>query len=235
VASVEGDQPAGDREGTEHVDPAPAQVGTLLGDPAQRGQGHGQPDGHVDQEDPVPAEELGEDAAGQHADRAAGPEHGPPDPEGPVALGALRERGGDDGQGGRRDHGAAESLDGPGHDEHRLVGGQAAGQRGQREQPEPGQQHAALAEQVGGPATQELEAGERDRVGAHHPLQVLLAEAEVGLDRRQGHVHDRDVEDDHELGRAGHGQHEAGTDGRPQGVYGSSQRLARSGAAIHGE
>ncbi len=48
-------------------------------------------------------------------------------------------------------------------------------------------------------AAEQQEAAEDERVGADHPLEVLLREAEVDLDRRQGDVHDRDVEDDHEL------------------------------------
>ena len=42
----------------------------------------------------------------------------------------------------------------------------------------------------------------RERVGAQHPLQALLGEAEVGFDRGQRHDHDRSVEDDHEEGTA---------------------------------
>jgi hypothetical protein len=36
-------------------------------------------------------------------------------------------------------------------------------------------------------------------VGRHDPLQVFGREAELPADRRQRHVHDPDVEDDHEL------------------------------------
>ena len=60
-------------------------------------------------------------------------------------------------------------------------------------------EHAAAAEQVGRAPAEEQEAAEDERVGADHPLQVRLREAEVVLDRREGHVHDRDVEHDHEL------------------------------------
>ena len=43
------------------------------------------------------------------------------------------------------------------------------------------------------------EAAEDERVGAEHPLQVVLREPEILLDRRERDVHDRDVEDHHEL------------------------------------
>ena len=57
------------------------------------------------------------------------------------------------------------------------------------------------AEKVRGPSSQEEEAAEHERVGADHPLQVLLREPEVDLDGRQRDVDDRDVEDGHELHR----------------------------------
>jgi hypothetical protein len=55
------------------------------------------------------------------------------------------------------------------------------------------------AEQVREPASEQEDASEEDRVGGDHPLEAFLAEVEVGLDRRERDVHDRDVEDDHEL------------------------------------
>jgi hypothetical protein len=55
------------------------------------------------------------------------------------------------------------------------------------------------------PAEQQ-HAAEEDGVRGDDPLQALLAEVEVGLDRRQGDVHDCHVEDDHELGGHDQGQ-----------------------------
>ena len=66
---------------------------------------------------------------------------------------------------------------------------------------DPGDEEPAASEQVGEPAAEQEHAAEEDRVGGDHPLQVLLAEVEVGLDRRKRDVHDRHVQDDHELGR----------------------------------
>ena len=60
---------------------------------------------------------------------------------------------------------------------------------------------APAAEEVGGAATEQEEATEEERVCADDPLQVLLREAEIDLDRRERDVHDRDVEDRHELHR----------------------------------
>ena len=86
-----------------------------------------------------------------------------------------------------------------GGDELAQRAGQAGGQRRRREQGEAGDQHVAPAEQVGGPPAEQQEAAERQAVGDDDPLQVGLGDAEVGLDRRQGHVHDGEVEHDHEL------------------------------------
>ena len=48
---------------------------------------------------------------------------------------------------------------------------------------------------------EQQQAAEGQGVRAHHPLQVLLGEVQGRLDRRQGDVDDRHVEDDQELGR----------------------------------
>ena len=61
-------------------------------------------------------------------------------------------------------------------------------------------------EQVGRAAAQHQEAAEGDRVGGDHPLQVVLCEMKPAADRRQGDVHDRDVEDGHEEGGADDGE-----------------------------
>src|SRR5436190_1372377 len=58
------------------------------------------------------------------------------------------------------------------------------------------------AEPVPEPAAQEQEAAEDERVGVDDPLQSAVGQVEVVLDRRQGNVHDRRVEDDHELRQA---------------------------------
>jgi hypothetical protein len=77
-----------------------------------------------------------------------------------------------------------------------------AGERGDREQQQPEDEHPPVAEQVGGAPAQQQEAGEDEHVGVDHPLEVDGREAQVGPDRRQRHVDHRDVEHDHELGQA---------------------------------
>ena len=73
-------------------------------------------------------------------------------------------------------------------------------ERGGGEDHQAGHQHAAAAEQVGGAAAEEHEAGEGQPVGGHHPLQVGLGEAELAADGGQGDVDDREVHDRDEVG-----------------------------------
>ncbi len=84
-------------------------------------------------------------------------------------------------------------------DEHRGGRGGAAEQRGEREQRHAQQEHALAADQVAEPAGQQQEAAEGDEECVDDPGEVALGEVEVVLDRRQGNVHDRGVEHDHQL------------------------------------
>ena len=67
-----------------------------------------------------------------------------------------------------------------------------------------------LAELVRRAAAEHQESGERDRVRVDDPLQVVRGEAEADLDRRQRDVDDAQVEDDHELRHAAHGEEPRG-------------------------
>ncbi len=67
-------------------------------------------------------------------------------------------------------------------------------------------EEAATAEQVGEPPSQQEHAAEEDCVGGDHPLQVRLGKVKIGLDRGERDVHDRHIEDDHELGRDDQGE-----------------------------
>ena len=80
--------------------------------------------------------------------------------------------------------------------------GDGADQRGGGEDRQAGEEDAALADQVADPAGQQQQAAEGDHVGVDDPGEVALGEAEVVLDRGQGDVDDRRVEDDHQHPRA---------------------------------
>jgi len=101
---------------------------------------------------------------------------------------------------------AAEALDGPGRDEKGLGGGKPTGERGCREDGDPEEEHAPVPVEVTETAAQEQEATEREEVGVHDPRQGGLREAEIVANRRQGDVHDRAVEDDHDVPEAKHVQ-----------------------------
>ena len=62
-------------------------------------------------------------------------------------------------------------------------------------------------------AAEQQEAAEHERVAVDHPLEVGLAEVEILLDRRQGDVDDRRVEDDHELREADEDEDDPGVRG----------------------
>jgi hypothetical protein len=170
-----------------------------LGQQAGREEDRERADRHVDPQDPLPAEVLGEDAAEQDAGRAAGAGHGAPDAERPVALRALGERRGDDGERGGGDQRGAQALEGAGDDEHDVVGRQAADERGDGEDPEPEHEQPAAAQEVGHAAAEQQEAAEDEGVGVDDPREVLAGELELAADGGQRDVHDGGVDHDHEL------------------------------------
>ena len=91
----------------------------------------------------------------------------------PSCEGAREDR-----QRGGRDDRAAEALhDARGDQQDRGVG-EAAGERGEREEHQPEDEHPPATEQVGGAAAEQQEAGERDRVGVDDPLQTVLGEVQ---------------------------------------------------------
>jgi hypothetical protein len=75
-------------------------------------------------------------------------------------------------------------------------------QRGDCEDHDPDDEHSLASQQIRRATAEHQEAAEDERVRADHPLEILLREPQVDLDRRQRHVDDRDVQYDHELHRA---------------------------------
>jgi hypothetical protein len=204
-------EPERHRDRAADVQPrrAPAAVGSArLGQPDQPGDDPGHADRDIDEQDPSPGQRRGQHAA---EDRPGGPARSgdrAPDPERPGPA-LRRERGHDDRQGGRRQQRPADALDRPRGREPGRVLRHASGQAGDREEPETEQEHPAAAEQVGGPAAEEQEPCERQHIGVDHPLQAGRRVVQVAADGRQRHVHDRDIEHDHELRHAGERQDDA--------------------------
>ena len=161
-------------------------------------------DRDVDPEHPLPAGVLGEDAAQQHADGGAGARDRAQDPQRLVALGALLERDHRDREDRRREHGRGAALEQAEDDQHRVRLGQRAAPEKIAKSSEPHHEEPPPPEHVAGAPAEQQEAAEGEAVAAHHPLEVLGREAQVGLDGRQGDVHDRDVEHHHQVGDAEH-------------------------------
>src|SRR5207247_5962389 len=73
------------------------------------------------------------------------------------------------------------------------------------------------------------EAGEGERVGVQNPLQAIGGEAEGVLDRGQGDVDDRDVENDHELPKADEQEQRVGV--APHDLFARGDRVHRRTAS----
>ena len=145
------------------------------------------------QESPAPADlrhQPGEDQPERVTARAEHPE----DAQRPVARVALRERGGHDGERGRRGERGRHALDEAGGDEQSAVVDEAAEQRGDRKNGERDQQDPAAAEQVGRATAEQQQAAITEHVSAHHPLQRGGGHAEVGADGRQRDADHGDIE-----------------------------------------
>ncbi len=171
---------------------------------AQPAQRHpGQPRWDVHQEDPVPAQVLGQPATG---DRPGGQRRGQrghphrgarvPLPRGPARRHDRQARG----QHQRRPR----ALRGAGGQQHRGARREAGRQRRPGEQRQPGQQHRAGPVPVGQPPAGEHQRGEREQVAGHCPLQLRQRHAQVPLDRGQRDIHDRAVDRGEERGHADH-------------------------------
>ncbi len=197
----ERDEAGGDEHRSRNVVALPLGVLALAEQERRDGKG-GDADRDVDEEDPLPGEQVGEDPAHQDACGSAEAADGTPGAERDVPLTALGERAGQDRERRRSDGRGAEALERAGADQRHLVPGQAAEQRSHGEDDEAGHEDPLAAEDVRQAAAQQHESAEDQRVGADHPLQVLLREAKVFLDRRKGHVDDGDVEHHHELRHA---------------------------------
>jgi len=173
-----------------------------VGEQALREVRRRDPDGDVDEEDPVPVQGRREDAAGEEADRGARRRDEREDPDRLGLLVGPREERDDHAEDDGRGQRPADALDEARGDEHVLALGRAAEQRRQREQCEAAEEDPLAADEVTQAPGQEQQSAERDEVGVHDPGEARLGEAEVLLDRRQRDVHDRLVEDDHQHPRA---------------------------------
>ena len=148
----------GDRPG--EVEVTLRHVGPRLGEvTAGRHQCHGS-DGHVDEQDPAPVQEVGQDPAEERAGRGAPGRDGAPHSQCPGAGRTLGERRGQNGQGRRGEDGGAETLQRPGADQPGLALGHASEEAGDGEHGQAHHEDPPSAEQVGRPAAEKEEPGE---------------------------------------------------------------------------
>ncbi len=103
---------------------------------------------------------------------------------------------------GRRTH----ALDESEHDERQRIPRQAAGERGHREQCQPGQEHRPLADLVPGPSAGHQQHGVGDHVTGHDQLQRRSAGIERGANGGNRDIDDRGIENRHELPEQNHGE-----------------------------
>jgi hypothetical protein len=156
-------------------------------------------DGGVDEEDPRPAEIRGQHTADEDADGRSAAGGGAPDAERDVAVSPLREGRHQERETGGREKRPAETLEPTEGDERACRPRERAEDGAEPEERNPGGKDPAPSENVAQPASEEQEPAEDDRVRGDDPLEPRLREPEIGLDGGQCDVHDRDVEDHHEL------------------------------------
>ncbi len=179
-----------------------ARLGGVLGQDPPRVDQADQADRQVDQEDPVPRSSVDQDAAEDRTHDRAEQHRDAEDRH--EAAHAVRAGGlGHDRHAERHQHAAAEALEHPEADEGFDVPRRRAQQRSDREQRDRRHVEALGAEPVGRPAGERDDRREREHVGRGGPRdgrvgERLVAARQLGLERRQCDVDDRDVEDRHD-------------------------------------
>jgi len=154
-------------------------------------------DGRHRVEDARPAELLEQPAPDDRAERDCDPRRRAPKADRAGALGPLGEHVRDQREGGGEHHRGAETHEAAGDDQLARGRGQSAGNAGDSEHAQPGQQKAFAAEAVAETAGGQQQRSEHEVVGIDDPLQLRVRRMQLANQRREGHVDDRDVEVDH--------------------------------------
>ncbi len=172
-----------------------------LGHLGQRDDDGREADRRVHEEDPAPGEAGGQQPAEQRPDGHCQAGHRSPHAERDAAVlaaeGVRQQR-----QRYREHDRPADSLQGAGQLQHHRADGKTAQDRREGENGQAGQVQPATAEHVGQAARRQQERRQGQRIGVDDPLQVGEARIQRPLDIRQGHVHDRDVQQQHEGAQA---------------------------------
>ena len=180
-------------------------LGAGVGEGAGGAEGGEDRDGDVDEQAPAPVQVFGEQAAEDQADGRAAAGDGAVDAERLGAfLGSVNVVDSRESAAGARSAPkapcrarAANSMAGPG-------GAAQRGGHGEAEQAD--DEGAFAAEEVADAAAEQEQAAEGQGVGGDDPLAVGDGDAQVALGGGQRDVHDRGVQDDHQLGDGDDGE-----------------------------
>ena len=182
------------------------------------------PTGTLTKKTPTPRGDVDQQATEDEAQgRAADGDRGE-QPDGPDPLAALGEQAGEQGERGRGSERAAGTLQGTRGEQQPGGLREPTGKRAEGEHRNAGEERALTAEQIATTGTEEQQAPEGQGVAADDPRQLGRGEVERVLDVGKRDVHDRAVEDHHQLGRQDDEEHE-------RRVARTTQRQARDDAA----
>ena len=140
----------------------------------QRGPGRDEDDDadrHVDQEDPVPRQQVGQDAAEEHPDGASARDHEAVNAHRLRPLGRVGEQAHDERQPDSGDGGAAAALHHPADDQDLRRRRQPARDGGEGEERRPREEDAAVAPQITQAPAEQQEAAVGQQVAVDHPGQ----------------------------------------------------------------
>ncbi|MNE28771.1 hypothetical protein D3C80_1222270 [compost metagenome] len=171
--------------------------------------------GQVEQEDPVPAENLHQPATHGRAQQWAEQTGDGDEAHDPHQL-RTRVSAQYDQAPDRQHQCPAQALDHPRADQHAQAVGQGAQQRAEAEQQDGAEENALGAEAVGNPARCGDQDGHGEHVGDDHRLHAQRVFGQVPGHGRQGGVEDGAVERLHEKGN----RHDPGDPARGGGVEG---------------
>ena len=169
------------------------------GDPAQRQESDRRGDGDVDQEDPAPGDALNDDAAEQEAEARAKPFHRGEHADGAVSCRPGGKRRHDQRQRGGLGKRGGGALGDARRDEHPGASGKASEGGRRRKSDDRYDEDRPAAEEIAAAPAEKQQRSERQRVAVDDPGDVAEVEPQGPVDRRQSDVHDRHVQDDHEL------------------------------------
>ena len=192
-----------------------------------RPESHQSGNGQIDVEAPAPAEVLRQEAAQDETECGPGNGDRGIDPERAPTLPGVGERGREQGEHRRGQHGSEHSLQAPGRDQHGSVLRGAPDGRGQGKADDADQERPLGPDHVTDASTQQEQSAEGQRVRGDHPLAVDVGEPQGALRRRQRNDHDGCVKDHHELGAGDDDQRPPVGAGGPTGKW-RRARLRRS-------